>query len=133
VATTSKTVTVPVELTFTEKFLSDLMVTAFDAHHGGSWFWAEPKDPSSEIPAFEIDGEIWRSVNIIQSEEDPAHDYKVTHDTLIAGIKKLFEPGVLPRRGDLRGQLTKGDDADLDASDADVIVQLGVFGETIYG
>ena len=123
-----RTVKVQIEISFSEEFLSNLLVTAFDVPHGGCWYWATYRHQ-----AFVIEGDIWRSVEIYQSEEDPAHTYIVTHETLLEGIKRLFELGVLPKRNDLRGQFAKGDDADYDASDADVIVQLGIFGEVIYG
>lgn len=52
--------------------------------------------------------------------------------TVIKGIKKLFAGG-LPNRHDLRAEILKGDDCDLDASDCDAILQLGIFGDVIYG
>jgi hypothetical protein len=60
--------------------------------------------------------------------------------TIYRGLQRLFEPGVLPGRRDLRGKVvsfsggTASPDAlDWDSVDADVILQLGFFGQVVFG
>lgn len=62
----------------------------------------------------------------------------ITLDIVARGVQRLFEPGVLPGRGDIRAEilheLSEGETgSSMDAEAADVIVQLGLFGEVIYG
>ena len=33
---------ISVEMEFSEEFLSNILITGFDAHYGGCWYWAGP-------------------------------------------------------------------------------------------
>lgn len=58
----------------------------------------------------------------------------ITPDVVLEGIERLMA-GALPGRDDLRAEILKtpSDTHDLDAEAADVIVQLGFFGDTVFG
>ena len=62
---------------------------------------------------------------------DPKAD--ITLQTVLRGLE-LVAGGALPQRADLMGNVMRivVDAHDFDASDADVIVQLGFFGDVIY-
>jgi hypothetical protein len=135
--TTEKAIagTITIRMDITQEFLSDLLVTAFDGSYGGSWYWARPNIQSPEQGAkywLETDGDLW-TVCHIRDLEDPDRKFKVDHQVLIRGIEKLFEPGVLPGRGDIRNAVLAQDSGNIDVDAADVIVQLGCFGELVYG
>lgn len=127
-------VAVTIELSLTEEFLSDILIGAFDGGCGACWYWAQPY--RKEGDAFTVDGEIWRSVKIVEKEAATGDKRKwcvMDHERLIRGIKKLFEPGVLPKRDDVRNAIVQSDGGMLDAEGFDIIVQLALFGELVYG
>lgn len=115
-----------------EQMLSDILVTAFDGGYGACWYWAEPaKEGWLQID----DKGEWLSVTIKEQEEGGSGKegpFTVSLETIGKGIEKLFEDGVLPRRGDIRNEILSPDCA-LDAEGADIVVQLGLFGELVYG
>jgi hypothetical protein len=130
---------VQVSLDITRGFLSDILVTAFDGGYGGSWYWARPHMQTPEQgPKFwlEVDGDYWMAVHIIESdvsEGDSPRAFYINHHTLLLGLNKLFQPGVLPKRGDIRSAVIAQEAGNIDSDAADVIVQLACFGELVYG
>lgn len=128
--------TLAVNIVLTEEFLSDILVTAFDAHYGGCWYWAAPAPPPS--PGWETGDTFWHAVNIEIRYEDPgpkfAHvpfPYRVTHDTVRKGLQWILDH---PTRQDrLVGAILAQDAGELDAPDCDLIVQAGIFGDVVYG
>lgn len=131
----SVTVQIPVELT--DQFLSDVLVTAFDGAYGGCWYWAEPDGEG----AYQIDPrrDVWCRVRIVErgdpTEISPAsrRHFEVTHELLAAGMEKILRSEVLPARGDLRAAILEQDGGNIDAGDADTIVQIACFGDLVYG
>lgn len=130
---------VHVTLALTQEFLSDILVTAFDGSYGGSWHWAAPVVRGTRS-AWKVDKDTdtWLSVHITEKfDEDeatqPGDTWKVDHAMLARGIQRLFTPGVLPRRGDIRNAVLEQDAGNIDSDGADVLVQLAVFGELVYG
>ena len=132
--TPTHSIAVTIELNITEEFLSDILVGAFDGAYGACWYWAQPRSKDGAHP-FKVDGDLWRSVTIIEKESS-GEIYKsgvVDYERLLRGIKKLFEPGVLPKRSDVRNAILQNDGGQLDAEGFDIIVQLAFFGELVYG
>lgn len=136
-ATTQPTFTITIPITLTTEFLSDILTTAFDADFGGCWYWAEPYAKKGDDDPWHIDadGNTWLSVTVAEKEAsgDRRKAKRVDHAMLVQGIKKLFEPGILPGRGDIRSAVQNLDAGHIDADAADVLVQLGFFGTTVYG
>jgi hypothetical protein len=115
---------VTIDLPISEQMLKDILITCVE---GGSNYWLVGCRTHSR----DAEGNYLKLIEP-RSEEGvtlPTIDLK----TIEAGIAKLFTPGVLPLRHDLRHELLKGAEADIDAFDADTLLQLGVFGELIYG
>lgn len=126
------------EVEVPEAFLGNILVTAFDGACGGSWFWCHS---NREIPInerFLMDDDddvlsIWRHVHIITDHEEDA--FKVDHNVLIRGMQAILEQPdghweTLKRH---IGQGVMDDDAgDIDANEADTIVQFGLFGKEVY-
>lgn len=131
-----QTISVTIELKLGEQFLSDVLVTAFDGQYGGCWYWAEAYSDK----AFAFTGDRWDYVTIREKVDgeptQPLKHWKVDHALLAKGIETLFDTGskVSPvMRHSLREAVLAQDAGNIDASDADVLVQLAVFGEMVYG
>lgn len=121
---------ITIDREFSSKTLGDILVTAFDGDYGGSWYWAEP----AEENWLKTQGDEWSSVHVKEQESSTEQErtFVITHETVLKGIQKLFEPEVLPGRSDIRKELLDETPAP-DADQSDVIIQLGLFGEVIYG
>lgn len=140
VKTLPKTYYAEAKVKITEDFLSNILVTAFDANYGSCWRWCEPDE-------FRIEGrnhglangdheDVWFSVTVINNaQDDPKRfqkKYRVDHKILMEGIKRItWTPGM--RHHDLLVSALADNDAGMiDADLADMIVQLGLWREEIY-
>lgn len=131
-----------------EDFLSDVLITAFDGDHGGSWFWAKPHRPAPDDFWVITDGlptesdSRWLATYIEDREEqeewmmtrdpddpDKPKVYKVTYAVLVKGIQELIDAG----DDNIQQAVFDADAGMIDANDADSIVQQGLFGKQVYG
>lgn len=116
--------TVTTTLHLTDEFVRDVFTTAIE---GGINYWASV-------------GEYWHSnpnpakvYALIEEKEDAgAGEHRVTLDTVVDGITAVLAKPQL--RTGLVAHIFALDAAEIDADDADVIVQMGLFdGEVVYG
>jgi hypothetical protein len=140
--TSSPTLTLPIIITttlpITEQDLKDILVTCVE---GGSNYWLRCRgtvrdgDLNYLILNKPFDAETGKAFDLTQYKTDTEMMYRSAIDlsTIERGIRRMFEPGVMERRGDIRNALLSGDTGQIDAGDADAILQLGYFGEVIYG
>lgn len=119
-------------ITARDRFLFDLFTTALE---GGINYWAEVLSYHWEAPEGDDDLRGF-SAEIIETEEDGEPRHRIDRKVIARGYKlattkwrdrihwSTAKPPVVVK-----------DPAewDFDASDADVILQLGLFGETVYG
>lgn len=129
--------TVMIKQDITREFINDLMCTAFDSAYGGCLYWIA----DSTVHLNGKSGYIGESVGVdyyhdviaaggsmtlyVNEEwEDGVDNYTLTMDKVIEGIQKY---AMFPRVH--LAQLIE----DHDATDADCIVQLGLWKEIIYG
>ncbi len=116
-------INVNVTITFTREFLADILCTAVE---GGINYWAA----ISGVQRNENLGVVCCSVKDAEDDEDEWHD--VSTDTIIKGIELyLSNNDNMTRR--LYQELLSGNSADYDVDDADLLVQLGLFGNIVYG
>ena len=114
---------VNVTITFTREFLADILCTAIE---GGINYWAAIKD----VQRNEELGVVSCSLKDAEDDEDEWHD--VSTDTIIKGIELyLSNRDNFTKR--LYQELLTGNAADYDVDDADLLVQLGLFGNIVYG
>lgn len=126
-----------------EQFLSDIITGAVE---GGTGYWAQVSQyqyvMDGELHVYtghEIDGGATRAT--LHEINDDETGYKpdglaVTTDTIEAGIAKLAERQVQvnARMLDHILEANKENDAtNIDADDADIIVQVALLGEIVYG
>ena len=117
--------TVAVELHLTEPFLRDVFTTAIE---GGINYWARV----TEYRWTETDPA--KVYALVVDEENDAADvtYRLTLEIVVNGIKAVLAKPQL--RTGLVGHIMALDAGEIDADDADVIVQLGLFdGTVVYG
>lgn len=129
-------------------FLANVLTTAIE---GGSNYWAAVSEyrwgyhdiGQSNGQPLPADQQAYAEAVIEDSgdfaDEDPDFEpTKVDLETIAKGLG-LLRAGELQyiapslRANILLADRTNGDEGDIDAVDADAILQLGVFGEVIYG
>lgn len=118
-------------MTEREKFLADILTTCIE---GGSHYWL--------AAVLEIErGEGLRVLSarlVADDDEDEAvlsHGRTVDLKTIEAGIAKSKDRNVQLGRHVRKAILFADveEEADLDSSEADCVLQLGLFGEVVYG
>lgn len=124
-----------------DEFVSNILITAFDGSVGGCWYWAAPAhddwltvlrkgDPHPDGGTC-ID-DLWTKVVVIDKEEPDGPQHVVSAETIAESFNKQIEMGDEWAR-DAFGWLIDQDEADIDANDADTIVQIAIFGSVVYG
>lgn len=137
---------IEIEVPVTDEFIGDILVTAFDGTYGGSWFWA--KNGSGSWPALK-DGQ-WAEVHIkfdvmsirnltlrnLYRQELARRGYvTVDQETITVGIARILSDDSYRQsfRDRIRKAVQELDAGEIDANDADSIVQEGLFGTQVYG
>ena len=123
---TDKDVTViPVlcNLNYPTMRLHDILTTA---REGGSTYWAAMRQSVRDEDLNVI------SFQARDCEDEDAEWQLVNKDTVTNGIRLLCADEKWCKRRVVQ-EILKGEDGDLDADDCDVIVQMGLFGELVYG
>lgn len=139
------------------QFLSDILTSAIEGMMTRQWLDVSfvARAHAQPSPEFEECDEhsVVRLLDPLDLEEgskpfdpknfQPGFDHKqnsISLNTIHRGLERLFARTpdgsdwlVLPKRHDLRGAMLNLDASDFDSVDADVILQLGFFGDTIYG
>ncbi len=132
--------TITMTKTLPDGFLSDVLITAFDGSYGGCWYWAKPdlRRNDGRWLTTGPDG-TWQSCLITLDPEGSTSCAErlmqeagvlVNHDVIAQGITKALADGRYPS---INEAVLTVDAGCIDADDADVIVQLAVFGEVVYG
>lgn len=118
-------------------FLSDILITAFDGGYGGCWYWCEPAMPAHQGGWLTVnEAKEWQSVTILETGDGDvsvAHvvDWEVVAKGLQWVVDKATTGNHLPTT---LSAVLSGDAGDIDATAADMIVQMGLFdGEVRYG
>jgi len=127
---TKMKVTTQVEIK--DEFLHSIFVTALE---GGIGYWSEctkyrwslDKGTTEDLKGFHA--------RIVDVEENKKHT--INRNTIIKGLRKLLTGGKIGihpvKVNRLVGIVMSQDAGEIDSGDADCIVQLGLFGEVIYG
>lgn len=126
-----------VKLTVPEQVLKDILTTAVE---GGSHYWlmADSIERDDDLNVTRItnprDAETGTLFDSGMFKPSFNPDADITPQIIFNGLELLAQ-GALPGRPDLHAKLfdVPRGDADFDAADVDVILQLGYFGETIFG
>lgn len=125
--------TLSMEVDIPEQVLADVMVTAFDANHGACWHWASP----SEENWLKKQGDDWFEVKIQESDGDKwTVNWEILQRGMTVIVSRNHSDSKFEYAEKLRNRIQEAimnDDAGvLDAVDADLIVQLGLWGKLLY-
>lgn len=120
----AKSFTIEIPINFDVQFIEDVLTGAFE---GGSNYWI-----SSIYPIDEKSGNVYRStdvavgdgVTIFNCEEDLTHELR--QKDFIEGYRKYIAHCLL------MGRACYTNAGDIDALEADMILQFAVFGEVRY-
>ena len=117
----------------TDEDIDDIMCSALE---GGITYWADAANVVGKFLGEYASEQISRGgklkIHTIEPfDEDETEWYVLNEDKLLKGIKMAIEDGYRADYGWYDGG--KLDCGQIDAEVADVIVQLGLFGEVIYG
>lgn len=106
------------------RFLADVMTTAIE---GGINYWASIDQIGTVEDPDEILGWRYDAAHLVDLED--GEEYSINLDTINRGLNRILAKHPEGRRADSIRDMDAGD---LDANDADVIVQYGLFGELVY-
>lgn len=105
-------------------YLADVMTTAIE---GGINYWASIDTVSQIEDPTEILGWRYDAARVVDLED--GEEYTINLDTIARGLNRIAK---IQPRGRIAAADRDMDAGDLDAIDADIIVQFGLFGEHVY-
>lgn len=117
---------VKVEVSFavTDAMVDQILVTAFDGNYGGSLYWADVEN----IEMLKDESKAWIKATIIEQEGGQRHF--IDGERIAYGLKKYIEDDMISESH--LAETINSEATDFDANDADIIVQLAVFGKVTY-
>lgn len=119
------TVRPQIEVNLTQQDIDDIMVAALE---GGICYWCRKAEVVGEYLGECASDQISRGGALILHDAESAQTWELTLEKFLNGVKLYFEQGCHVQVEDNRI-----DPGDIDANDADCIVQFAVFGEVIFG
>lgn len=105
-------------------YLADVMTTAIE---GGINYWASLDTVSTVEDPTEILGWRYDAAYVVDLED--GEEYSISLDTIARGLNRISK---IRPDGHIASAHRAMDAGDLDAIDADIIVQYGLFGELVY-
>jgi len=126
---------VNITIDITERMVSDILISALDNPYGGARYWVQNVRVKSN-DAEDILDEIWYSATFEDSYGDHNPKYFVNGEKVIAAIQDILNQNVTTSQiiCDTLSKAIREDDAGyVDADVADVVLQVAVLGEIIYG
>lgn len=115
-------------LKITEEDIDGIMVGALE---GGINYWCCEAEVVGEYLNEWASHQISKGGKLLLHDAEEDDVYELTLEKFLSGIKKWYENG-----GDVYGAVKKNgtiDCSNIDAGDADSIVQYAIFGELVFG
>ena len=119
------TVRPEVEVNLSQQDIDDIMAVALD---GGICYWCRKAEVVGEYLGEYASDQISRGGALILHDAESAQTWELTLEKFLKGVKLYFEQGCHVQVED-----NAIDTCDIDANDADCIVQFSVFGEVMFG
>lgn len=114
-----------IEVNLTQQDIDDIMVTALE---GGINYWCRKAEVLGEYLGQAASDQISRGGILILHDAESAQSWDLTLGKFLNGVKLYFEHGCHVQVED-----NNIDAGDIDASDADCIIQLAIFEEVVFG
>lgn len=119
------TVRPEIEVNLSQQDIDDIMAVALD---GGICYWCRKAEVVGEYLGEYASDQISRGGALILHDAESAQTWELTLGKFLKGVKLYFEQGCHVQVED-----NAIDTCDIDANDADCIVQFSVFGEVMFG
>ena len=119
------TVRAEVEVNLTQQDIDDIMVAALE---GGICYWCRKAEVVGEYLGEYASDQISRGGSLILHDSESSDKWELTLEKFLNGVKLYFEDGCHVQVEDNRI-----DAGDIDAGDADCIIQFALFGEVVFG
>lgn len=119
------TVRPQIEVNLTQQDIDDIMVTALE---GGINYWCRKAEVLGEYLGETASDQISRGGILILHDAESAQTWELTLGKFLNGVKLYFEQGCHVQVEDNAIEI-----GDIDAGDADCIVQFALFGEAVFG
>ena len=118
-------VSISLDVDLSQQDIDDIMVVALE---GGINYWCREAEVVGEYLGEYASDQISRGGSLILHDAESSDKWELTRDKFLNGVKLYFEQGCHVQVED-----NAIDTGDIDANDADCIVQFAVFGEVIFG
>ena len=109
-----------IKVNLTQQDIDDIMVTALE---GGINYWCRKAEVVGEYLGKCASDQISRGGILILHDAESAQTWELTLGKFLNGVKLYFEQGCH----------VQVDTCDIDAGDADCIIQLAIFEEVVFG
>lgn len=119
------TVRPQIEVNLTQQDIDDIMVAALE---GGINYWCREAEVVGKYLGEYASDQISRGGSIILHDSESSDKWELTLEKFLNGVKLYFEDGCHVQVED-----NCIDAGDIDAGDADCIVQFALFGEVVFG
>lgn len=119
------TVRPQIEVNLTQQDIDDIMVAALE---GGINYWCRKAEVVGEYLGEYASDQISRGGSLILHDAESSDKWELTLEKFLSGVKLYFEDGCHVQVED-----NCIDAGDIDANDADCIVQFALFGEVVFG
>lgn len=119
------TVRPEIEVNLSQQDIDDIMAVALD---GGICYWCRKAEVVGEYLGEYASDQISRGGALILHDAESAQTWELTLEKFLKGVKLYFEQGCHVNVED-----NAIDTCDIDANDADCIIQFAVFGEVVFG
>ena len=119
------TVRPQIEVNLTQQDVDDIMVAALE---GGINYWCREAEVVGEYLGEYASDQISRGGSLILHDSESSDKWELTLEKFLNGVKLYFEDGCHVQVEDNRI-----DAGDIDAGDADCIVQFALFGKVVFG
>lgn len=114
-----------IEVELTQQDIDDIMCAALE---GGICYWCRKAEVVGDYLGEYASEQISRGGSLLLHDAESAETWELNREKFLKGVKLYFEQGCHVQVED--GRI---DTCDVDANDADCIVQLAIFGEVVFG
>lgn len=119
------TVRPQIDVNLSQQDIDDIMAVALD---GGICYWCRKAEVVGECLGEYASDQISRGGALILHDAESAQTWELTLEKFLKSVKLYFEQGCHVNVED-----NAIDTCDIDANDADCIIQFAVFGEVVFG
>ena len=119
------TVRPEIEVNLSQQDIDDIMAVAME---GGICYWCRKAEVVGEYLGEYASDQISRGGALILHDAESAQTWELTLEKFLKGVKLYFEQGCHVNVED-----NAIDTCDIDANDADCIIQFALFGKDVFG